>query len=166
MELAIAPPSKVAAGVSLHLPVVVTFTTAAALEEGTLEHESYALPDLSGVWAFVSLTTPDMQQSLAPPRTDLLRGRTADSIHPVHQDQEGDRPTLAYATFRELMITQPGRYRIKINIIDMNTLFADNSPQAAATVLPSIHSPVFDVVEEQDHAICGKQSFALHQGRR
>ncbi|EXJ92125.1 hypothetical protein A1O3_00675 [Capronia epimyces CBS 606.96] len=83
-------------------------------------HEAVALPDLSGIWAFVSLTTPDMEQSLAPPRTDLLRGRTADSIHPVHQDQDGDRPTLAYATFPELIITQPGRYRMKVNIIDMN----------------------------------------------
>lgn len=120
MELAVAPPSKIAAGVSLHLPVVVTFTTATAPDDGKDEDEVFALPELSGVWAFLSLTTPDMQQSLAPPRTDLLRGRTADSLHLVHQDQQSDRPTLAYATFRELVITQPGRYRFRVNIIDMN----------------------------------------------
>ncbi len=122
MELAIAPPSRVAAGVTLETPLVVTFTTSTPTDKGKHEHsQPLALPDLSGVWAFVSLTTPDMQESLAPPQTDLLRGRTADSIHPVYQQQDRESPTIAYATFPQLAITKPGQYRIKVNIIDMNT---------------------------------------------
>jgi hypothetical protein len=122
MELAIAPPSRIAAGISLQIPLVVTFTTGTQTDKGEPENsEPLVLPDLSGVWAFVSLTTPDMQQSLAPPQTDLLRGRTADSIHPVYAEQEGESATIAYATFPELAITKPGQYRIKVNIIDMNT---------------------------------------------
>ena len=121
MELAIAPPSRIAAGVALHMPLVVTFTTATSTNIGKQENgATITLPNLSGVWAFVSLTTPDMQQSLAPPRTDLLRGNIADSLHPVHREQAGERPTIAYARFPGLAITQPGRYRIKVNIIDMN----------------------------------------------
>lgn len=128
MELAIAPPARVAAGVMLDRPLVVTFSTSTPavaeelIEEGTLEKgQPMALPGLSGIWAFLSLTSPDMQESIAPPRTDLLQGRTADSIHPVYQEQEGEHATIAYATFPELVITQPGQYRIKVNIIDMNT---------------------------------------------
>lgn len=91
------------------------------MDDGKQENNAtIALPDLSGVWAFLSLTTPDMQESLVPPRTDLLQGRTSDSIHPIHQEQQVDRPMIAYATFPELMITQPGSYRIRVNIIDMN----------------------------------------------
>ncbi|KAL2430087.1 hypothetical protein ABEF95_003284 [Exophiala dermatitidis] len=154
MELAVAPPSKIAAGRSLQVPVVVTFTTESPFGNRQTKQEKAELPDLSGLWAFVSLTTPDMQRSLAPPRRDLLRGRTADSIHPLQQSQEGEQPTLGYATFRELVITQPGQYRMRVNIVDMNTLFAGNFAEGAATVLPPIHSQVFDVVEAEDHAFC------------
>jgi hypothetical protein len=124
MELAIAPPPKIAAGVMLEIPIVVTFSAATSPEDGKQENqdgnEPIVLGDLSGVWAFVSLTTPDMEQSLAPPRTDLLRGRTADSIHPINEEQDGERPTLAYATFSDIAISEPGQYRLKVNIIDMN----------------------------------------------
>ncbi|KAJ9497680.1 hypothetical protein H2202_006713 [Exophiala xenobiotica] len=124
MELAVAPPPKIAAGVILEIPIVVTFSAATSPEDGKQENqdgkEPIVLGDLSGVWAFVSLTTPDMEQSLAPPRTDLLRGRTADSIHPINEEQDGERPTLAYATFSDIVISEPGQYRLKVNIIDMN----------------------------------------------
>ncbi len=124
MELAIAPPPKIAAGVTLQIPIVVTFSTTTTpgdeKQESQGAHEPVVLPDLSGVWAIVSLTTPDMEQSLAPPRTDLLRGRTADSIHPINEEQDGERRTLAYATFSDIVITEPGQYRLKVNIIDMN----------------------------------------------
>jgi hypothetical protein len=124
MELAVAPPPKIAAGVILEIPIVVTFGAATSPEDGKQENqdgkEPIVLGDLSGVWAFVSLTTPDMEQSLAPPRTDLLRGRIADSIHPINEEQDGERPTLSYATFSDIVISEPGQYRLKVNIIDMN----------------------------------------------
>src|SRR4051794_18095808 len=118
MELAIAPPLRVGVGVVLHQPLVVTFSTS----ERDKQANSAALEpqDMSGIWAFVSLTSADMQETLDPPQDDLLRGRRTDSIHPIHQDQEGDHVTVAYARFRELVITKPGSYRIRVNIIDMN----------------------------------------------
>ncbi|KAK5317900.1 hypothetical protein LTR93_008541 [Exophiala xenobiotica] len=160
MELAVAPPPKIAAGVILEIPIVVTFSAATSPEDGKQENqdgkEPIVLGDLSGVWAFVSLTTPDMEQSLAPPRTDLLRGRTADSIHPINEEQDGERPTLAYATFSDIVISEPGQYRLKVNIIDMNSAFLGES-EGAPTVLPCLHSQVFDVVEDTEQASCGKE---------
>ncbi|KAK5198437.1 hypothetical protein LTR99_007312 [Exophiala xenobiotica] len=160
MELAVAPPPKIAAGVILEIPIVVTFSAATSPEDGKQEtqdgKEPIVLGDLSGVWAFVSLTTPDMEQSLAPPRTDLLRGRTADSIHPINEEQDGERPTLAYATFSDIVISEPGQYRLKVNIIDMNSAFLGES-EGAPTVLPCLHSQVFDVVEDTEQASCGKE---------
>lgn len=128
MELAIGPPSRIAAGVELQSPIVVTFAATKpedhmAKDEGdngVEAIETMITADFNGVWVLASLTTPQMDQSLAPPRTDLLRGRTADSVHPISQEQEGDNPPLAYATFSDIVITEPGQYRIKVYIIDMN----------------------------------------------
>ncbi|EXJ76125.1 uncharacterized protein A1O5_00633 [Cladophialophora psammophila CBS 110553] len=159
MELAVAPPARVAAGVKLGTPLVVTFSGPAPIADDKRENgEVFTLPDLSGIWVFLSLTTPDMQESLAPPREDLLCGRTADSIHAICEEQEGERPPIAYATFPGLMITQPGTYRIKVNIIDMNAAFMDHGgAEAAATVLPCLHSPIFEVVEASEHSGSGPQ---------
>ncbi|KIW39091.1 uncharacterized protein PV06_08902 [Exophiala oligosperma] len=163
MELAIGPPSRIAAGVPIESPIVVTFAAAKPENYKTKDEsdddfedvEGMMIADFDGVWVLVSLTTPQMDQSLAPPRTDLLRGRTADSIHAISQEQEGDIPTLAYATFTDIVITEPGRYRIKVYIIDMNRTFmqqADGEP----TILPCLYSPVFEVLEESEQDTCGK----------
>lgn len=120
MELLIAPTSRLAAGVPFHTPIVVTFSAATTKEvDHTEDAKAIPLSDLSGAWAMVSLTTADMQENLAPPRTDLLRGNTADSIHPIDQESEGDCPTIGYASFPGLVITEPGQYRLKVNIIVM-----------------------------------------------
>jgi hypothetical protein len=125
MELAIAPPTRVAAGIPFPQPLVVIFTVADKENQvdnvDNVDGESIEpLPDLSGSWAFLSLVTHDLQLGLAPPRTDLLKGRTADSIHYVYHEQEGGRIVIAYVSFPELLITEPGTYRIKVNLIDMN----------------------------------------------
>lgn len=117
MELAIRPPRRIAAGLELETPLVVTFSQSKAkgrvLGMGDVQ-------DVSGVWAFVSLMTEDRSESLAPPQKGLLRGQTADSIHPFERDQGGDAQPFAYATFPDLAITRPGRYCFRVNIIDMN----------------------------------------------
>lgn len=170
MELAIGPPSRMGAGLALQHSLVVTFTL--ANKEKEEDEEALRLHDLTGVWAFVSLTTPDMEQNLAPPRTDLLRGQTADSIHPILQEQEGDHLPLAYATFAGLIITEPGEYRLRINLIDMNALgeslgntrpsadlcspLLEDQVRGAGKVLRVLHSPVVDVVEEDQHVFDGE----------
>ncbi|KIV93005.1 hypothetical protein, variant 3 [Exophiala mesophila] len=146
MELAIGPPSRMTAGLPLQHPLVVTFSSANKDKEGNAE--ALRLQDLTGVWAFVSLTNPDMEQNLAPPRIDLLRGQTADSIHPIQQRQEGDDTPVAYATFAGLIITEPGKYRLRINLIDMNAPLLEDQGSGAGKVLRVLHSPTVDVVED------------------
>ena len=115
MELAVAPPRRIAAGVKLEKPLVVTFSVSKA------KHRAFVPgTDLSGIWVFVSLMTEDRRQSLAPPQSGLLKGQTTDSIHPIPREEVGEEQPFAYATFPGLEITRPGRYCFKVNIIDMN----------------------------------------------
>lgn len=176
MELAVAPPPRVAAGVCLRNPLVVIFLGSSAKKDSNAENgQAFKLPSLSGMWAFLSLTTADMDKSLAPPREDLFQGRRIDSIHPVVYKQESDCPAVAYATFPALTITQPGSYRIKVSIIDMNTYchsilvwvnimlmksrsFGGNRLEEGGKVLPCLHSQVFEVVEASDHSGCGRSN--------
>ncbi|KAI1621883.1 hypothetical protein EDD37DRAFT_498616 [Exophiala viscosa] len=155
MEFSIAPTPRLAAGVPFRTPIIVTFSAATITEVDNREDaETFSLSDLSGAWAMISLTTADMQENLAPPRTDLLRGNTADSIHPIDQEQVVDRPTIGYATFRGLVIAEPGQYRLKVNIIDMDSVFYDGSDPSAGVVLPSLYSQIFEVVEGDEHGVC------------
>ena len=117
MELAITPPQQVAAGRSLEAPLVVTFRNSRTKKRASGVRES---SDLSGIWAFVSLMTEERRHSLAPPQKDLLRGRTADSVHPLVIDDAEKEEPFAYVTFPDLVITRPGRYCFRVNIIDMN----------------------------------------------
>jgi hypothetical protein len=163
MELAVAPPPRMAAGVKLATPLVVTFSGSSGRREGSRGKDSiFALPDLSGIWVFLSLTTADMTQSLAPPREDLFCGNKADSIHQVTRPQGGNTPTVAYAMFQDLKIMHPGRYRIKVNLLDMDSYaFKKTSRKVhpltctraytglAARVLPPVHSPIFEVVRAE-----------------
>ena len=117
MELAIRPPRRIAVGIKLETPLVVTFSASKLRKRAFVPGE---VKDLSGVWAFVSLMTEDRSRSLAPPQTDLLRGHMADSIHPITHDDGREEQPFAYATFPSLEITRPGRYCFRVNIIDMN----------------------------------------------
>lgn len=117
--------------------------------------------DLSGVWAYISLMNEDKSRSLAPPRTDLLRGEPAASIYPLAS--EADRDTFAYAIFPDLEILKPGRYCFRINIIDMNRCVRKVCPQSrmltppsppgeesqseTAKLLPAIYTQVFEAAE-------------------
>jgi hypothetical protein len=114
MELALAPPNQIPAGSQLGAPLVVTFQ-ASKLKRRPAAAEGDGGQDLSGVWAYVSLMNEDRSRILAPPRTDLLRGEPAASIHPLKSDGP-----FAYAVFSGLTLTTPGRYCFRINIIDMN----------------------------------------------
>ncbi|EXJ60430.1 hypothetical protein A1O7_04582 [Cladophialophora yegresii CBS 114405] len=102
-----------------------------------------------------------MEKSLAPPRDNLFCGKRADSVHPVYHEQEVDRPTTAYAIFPDLVIKEPGSYRVKVSIIDMNGYASARQPiwgtmliyvRAISGVTAEVHSKVFDVVEETNHS--------------
>ena len=169
MEFAVPPPRQVAAGVRLHSPLVVTFSRSSTTGEDKQQNgETFALSDFSGIWIYLSLTTADMGQSLAPPQNDLFSGRKADSIHQVYREQDGNRPIVAYTTFPDVAIAKPGSYRIKVAVIDMNAYESISLKYAtkmliyvracrrakaedAGRVLPCLHSPVFEVVKASHH---------------
>jgi hypothetical protein len=111
MELAVRPPQRIAAGVTLETPLVITFKTPSVEQRSTPDPQ-----DLSGKWANLSLVS-DRKQKVAPPQGDLLLGRLSDSIHPL--DTADDRQPFAYAAFSGVSITRPGRYCFQVNIIDM-----------------------------------------------
>jgi hypothetical protein len=118
MQLAIQPPKRVAVGVAFRIPIVVTFAANDAIRDRDPSLDTVS--KFSGVWAFLSLMSEDKRQSLAPPNTDLLQGHVADSIHPLMKQQVGDSQTIGYASFRNLVVTKPGRYCFRVTIIDMN----------------------------------------------
>jgi hypothetical protein len=80
---------------------------------------STPISDMSGVWALASLTTADGTEVLTPPRPDLLEGQLVDSIHLAMEADSG--PETGYALFPNLRVQQPGRYRIRISLIDMDS---------------------------------------------
>ena len=127
MRLAISPPSRVAAGVALNAPLVVTFDASKLRQRCDPTQEDD--PDISGLFAFLSLVTEDRRQSLAPPQNQsvpdpqLMLGRKSDSVHlanPLDPDQEPEDDHFAWASFSDIAITRPGRYCFKISVIDLN----------------------------------------------
>ena len=126
MELVIAPPNRIAAGSKLGSPLVVTFK-ASKLRRRPVTAEGGEGQDLSGVWAYISLMSEDKSRTLAPPRTDLLRGHPAASIHPLDSAAQRGGSSFAYAAFPDLTITAPGRYCFCINVFDMNRYVSSRS---------------------------------------
>ncbi len=118
MEMVIRPLSAIKPGVVMHPPVVVALKAQTLRSERDIAYREVG--DVSGIWAFVSLVTEDRNQSLAPPRTDLLLGRLVDSIHPAFDDTNAEEPTVGYAIFTDLAIAEPGTYCLKISLIDMD----------------------------------------------
>lgn len=182
MELAVTPPAKAVAGVALRDPIVVTFSTPGRNHvRGRGRNRRTgdtslvpSLSDMSGVWVHVSLMSPDQHEMLAPPRTDLLRGRTADSVHPVFEDQPSERHIVGYATFPDLVISERGRYCFRINVIDMNmyvspvaarrpTCLTCHRPTrgdrlASGRILQAIHSDPFEVMDGAQSVAEGQTS--------
>ena len=120
MELAVAPPSRIAAGVALDPPLVITFVASAEGQRESNGTGNGRFNDIIGVWAFLTLVSADRSECLAPPRQDLLQGSLADSIHPIHQPQKGSDRVIGYAKFPDLAISEPGRYCFRVNLVDMN----------------------------------------------
>ena len=118
MHLAVAPPETIVAGVAITSPVLVIFEVSdyASGSEG----EDPASTDFSGCWVFLSLVAEDRKSNLAPPRQDLLEGIIIDSIHQPDSPQEGSSHIVGYAAFRDLKISEPGKYCFGVNIVDMN----------------------------------------------
>ena len=117
MHLAVAPPETIVAGAVLTLPVLVTFELSDTAR-GTIGEDPASL-DFSSCWAFLSLVAEDRKSVLAPPRRDLLEGIIIDSIHQLDSPQEGSTQIVGYAAFKDLKISEPGKYCFGVNVVDM-----------------------------------------------
>jgi hypothetical protein len=120
LKLAIKPPRRIAAGVALEAPLVVTLGTSKPQEE---DQDYDPESELGGTWAFLSLVSEDRRQPLAPPRTSLMTGSKSDSVHityPSSTDHEPEDNPLAYSSFRDIKITKAGKYCFMISLVDLN----------------------------------------------
>lgn len=98
-------PGRIAVGQPFASPVTVLF--------GRSEE---AIPLQGDIWLFASLTDADSDTAAGD---NALQGQRADSLHPTPNEQSGDIGDAAYASFEGLMISRPGRYRLRITAVDM-----------------------------------------------
>ena len=118
IELVIRPAASIRPGSPMSLPIVAVIKEASMKPDDLGPRRS---GDMSGVWAFLSLLTADSSEVLVPPQTDLMRGRTAASVHAPTPQQEQDRSIIGYAHFPDLTITAGGQYRLRVSLIDMDS---------------------------------------------
>src|SRR5436189_6084326 len=118
MDLIIRPVQAIKPRVVMHPPIVLALKASASRSERNSAYRDVG--DVSGVWAFVSLVSEDQSRSLAPPRSDLLIGSVACCIRPALDESPSEDLTVGYAVFSDLAIAEPGTYRWKISLIDMD----------------------------------------------
>lgn len=133
MEIVVQPPAEIQPGVTLDPPIVARLRARDGAEE---------VPDISGIWASVFLTSEDGVEVLAPPSRDLLRGALVNSVQQV-VDEEGEK---GYVSFPGLTISEPGTYRLRICLIRMETRQNVSSvPYESGINFQTVHSRVVRV---------------------
>ncbi|RMZ77211.1 hypothetical protein DV738_g4516, partial [Chaetothyriales sp. CBS 135597] len=156
MQLAIAPPDRIAAGIALRKPLVVTFSASSLAGQNQLS-ENDLEGGVAGIWAILSLWTEDRQRNLAPPDDQLMQGTKTASVQfavPEDPKQGLDKDIYAYMTFPGITIMQPGRYCLMVSICDLNG--------GQGKVVKALHSQVFEVVQAGEHST-GGQSFTYRE---
>lgn len=111
MNMVVQPPKWTRPGNVLSPVVVRIHHKIADSSNGLSTH------DTGLMWAMVSLASEDGTTTLAPPRNDLLGGSLVSSFHhatPSDGDQE-----VGHVSFMDLAIRIPGRYRIKVSLLQM-----------------------------------------------
>ncbi|CAG8958154.1 hypothetical protein HYFRA_00000504 [Hymenoscyphus fraxineus] len=114
LNLAIHPPSRARPGVVLSMPVAARLTT-----------EYNIFGELNHIWAVATLIHKDSGETLY----NQLGGNPTDSAHPLPDTGSADR---AYFYFPDLVIHEPGRYRIRITLMRMDYSQA-SSPDGVVT---------------------------------
>ncbi|KAL8896338.1 MAG: hypothetical protein Q9207_007757 [Kuettlingeria erythrocarpa] len=123
------PPVQVRPGNALIPAVRVALRT-----QETHEDEGARGRDLSSYWASVSLISADGLVALAPPSTTILSGSLVDSIREP-ESAEGERD-IGYVLFRNLVINQPGYFRLRISLLRMPSGTSD-AETTGGGLLPS-----------------------------
>jgi hypothetical protein len=134
LRLAIQPPQQSSPGVPLYPPLAAR-----------LSSETCIFSELSQTWAITTLIHYSGEVLY-----DRLGGKIADSAHPLPgigggtssmsgasaENSERDR---AYFYFPDLVIHEPGRYRVRVSLMQMDYSH-DGSPEGVVKVLESIDS--------------------------
>lgn len=110
-----AVPSTFNAGCVMGTPVVILLSRGVRC--------STAMED---VWVFVSLIDGSSGTS---ERDDLLEGRRADNAHPLLGYVNQTDNNLAYASFSDLLVSKPGKYRFRVTAIDMRCVHISRQPR-------------------------------------
>ena len=86
--------------------------------------------DMTRMWAMASLVDEETRETLAPPREDLLRGQLTRSTYMESASSEANEGVASaetaeiteggsFVTFSDLAILEPGRYRIRLTLVEM-----------------------------------------------
>jgi len=117
--LAVQPPARAKPSAALYPPIVAR-----------LSSETSIFEDLSQIWAVASLISPSREVL-----HEQLGGKVADSAHPMAENMtgsgQGGLKDRAYFYFPDLVIPEPGRYRIRVTLMRMSYSY-ESSPEGDA----------------------------------
>lgn len=106
--LAVQPPARARPNVALYPPIVARLSSQTSIFE-----------ELSQIWAVTSLISPSGEVL-----HEQLGGKVADSAHPITENMNGSAQgglqDRAYFYFPDLVIPEPGRYRIRVTLMRMS----------------------------------------------
>lgn len=106
MKLTTDIPHTVVAGTVMSSPIKVVFS-----------RTEKSLPVTEHVWVYASLVDANTGEV---PKKDVLLGQRADSVHLFDTELYESQDDFAYSEFSHLSISAPGRYKLRLNAIDMN----------------------------------------------
>jgi len=147
LGFAVQPPSQTRPGVPLYPPVTAS-----------LSSNTSTFIELSQTWAFATLIHKQSGEVLH----EGLRGRIADSAHPLPDQTEGQSSgsrssssssterDRAYFYFPDLVIDEPGNYRIRVSLMEMDSS-QDTSSEGVVCVRETIDSRSIIVEENPSH---------------
>ena len=127
LGLAVQPPSRARPGAPLYPPIAAR-----------LSSETSVFEELSQKWAVATLV-----RSSGEVLHDKLSGKVADSAHPLPESGANSGPVQwfdrAYFYFPDLKIDEPGRYKIRISLMQMD-YSGVSSPHGEAVVCEEVDS--------------------------
>jgi Velvet factor len=131
LRLAIQPPQQASPGAPLYPPLAAR-----------LSSDTSIFSELSQIWAVATLIHYSGEVL-----HDQLGGRVADSAHPLPDGGHGTSSSTssssdrdrAYFYFPDLVIHEPGRYRVRVSLMQMD-YSPDGSTEGVVRVLESVDS--------------------------
>jgi hypothetical protein len=146
LDLAVQPPTQIRPGETLYPPVAAS-----------LSSETNMYNELSQTWAVATL----VRQS-GEVLEGHLGGRVADSAHPLPESSHGHnhsrgggsssnaKKDRAYFYFPDLIIHEPGQYRIRVSLMQMD-FSGEASPSGEVKVCDYVESRSIVVEDRADN---------------